>query len=56
MILGGISIENTIQMSLFQYFLDEEQFSIQEATDLVKNIKNMDVNKESIRARIYESN
>ncbi len=54
MILGGISIENTIQMSLFQYFLDEEQFSIQEATDLVKNIKNMDVNNESIRARIYE--
>lgn len=47
-------MDNTIQMNLFQYFLDEEQFSIQEATNLVKNVKNMDVNNESIRARIYE--
>lgn len=46
--------DNTIQMNLFQYFLDEEQFSIQDATNLVKNIKNMNVNNESIRARIYE--
>ncbi len=45
---------NTIQMNLFQYFLDDEKFTIQEATNLVKNIKNMDVNNESIRARIYE--
>ena len=43
-----------IQMNLFQYFLDEEQFSIKEATDLVNNVKNMNVNNESIRARIYE--
>lgn len=41
-------------MNLFQYFLDDEKFTIQEATNLVKNIKNMDVNNESIRARIYE--
>lgn len=47
-------MDNTIQMNLFQYFLDEEQFSIKEATNLVNNIKNMNVNNESIRARIYE--
>ena len=45
---------NTIQMNLFQYFLDEEQFTIQEATNLVKTVKEMNVNDESIRARIYE--
>lgn len=47
-------IDNTIQMNLFEYFMDDEQFSIQDATNLVKNIKNMNVNNESIRARIYE--
>ncbi|MBO5141760.1 MAG: site-specific DNA-methyltransferase [Clostridia bacterium] len=47
-------MDNTIQMNLFQYFLDEEKFSIQEATNLVKNVKQMSVNNESIRARIYE--
>ena len=47
-------MQQTIQMNLFSYFLDEEQFSIQDATNLVRNIKNMDVNDESIRARIYE--
>ena len=47
-------MDNTIQMNLFEYFLDEEKFSIQDATNLVKNIKNMQVNNESIRARIYE--
>ena len=41
-------------MNLFEYFLDDEQFSIKDATNLVKNIKNMNVNDESIRARIYE--
>lgn len=45
---------NTIQMNLFQYFHDNEQFTVQEATDLVKNVKEMSVNNESIRARIYE--
>lgn len=47
-------MDNTIQMNLFEYFLDEEKFSIQEATRLVKDIKKMNVNNESIRARIYE--
>lgn len=47
-------MDNTIQMNLFEYFIDEEKFSIQDATNLVKNIKNMQVNNESIRARIYE--
>jgi len=41
-------------MNLFEYFLDDENFSIQDATHLVKNIRNMSVNNESIRARIYE--
>lgn len=49
-----LTIDNTIQMNLFEYFMDEEQFSIQDATNLVKNIKNMKVNDESIRARVYE--
>lgn len=47
-------MDNTIQMNLFEYFMDEKQFSIQDATNLVKNVKNMQVNNESIRARIYE--
>lgn len=47
-------MDNTIQMNLFEYFIDEEKFSIQDATNLVKNVKNMQVNNESIRARIYE--
>lgn len=47
-------MDNTIQMNLFEYFLDEEKFSIQDATNLVKNVKKMQVNNESIRARIYE--
>lgn len=46
--------QQTIQMNLFQYFLEEDQFTIQEATDLVNSIKEMNVNNESIRARIYE--
>lgn len=45
---------NYIQMNLFRYFLDEEQFSVREAIDLCKNIKKMPVNDESVRARIYE--
>lgn len=47
-------MDNTIQMNLFEYFMDSEQFSIQEATNLVKEVKKMQVNDESIRARIYE--
>lgn len=41
-------------MNLFEYFMDSEQFSVQEATNLVKNVRSLDVNNESIRARIYE--
>lgn len=47
-------MDNTIQMNLFEYFMDEEKFSIQDATNFVKKVKNMQVNNESIRARIYE--
>ncbi len=47
-------MNNSIQMNLFQYFLDEEQFTIQEATTLVKKVNKLNVNNESIRARIYE--
>lgn len=46
--------DNSIQMNLFQYFLEDEQFSVKEATNLVNSIKKMNVNNESIRARIYE--
>ena len=45
---------DTIQMSLFDYFMEDEQFTIPEATALVKEQKNLQVNDESIRARIYE--
>ena len=41
-------------MNLFEYFLDDENFSIQDATHLVKNVRNISVNNESIRARIDE--
>ncbi len=47
-------VQDSIQMDLFKYFLETEQFTIKEATELVKNVKNKDVNNESIRARIYE--
>ena len=43
-----------IQMSLFDYFQDVESFSIQDANRLVLEHQQRDVNKESIRARIYE--
>lgn len=45
---------DTIQMNLFEYFLDNEQFTVKEATELVKEVKGKKVNNESIRARIYE--
>lgn len=45
---------DTIQISLFDYFMDDENFTLKEATELVKVHKNMPVNNESIRARIYE--
>ena len=41
----------TIQSSLFEYFQESEGFTTQDA---YKAVGNLDVNKESIRARIYE--
>lgn len=46
--------DDSIQMNLFSYFLDDDKFTIPEATALVKETKKQDVNDESIRARIYE--
>lgn len=43
-----------IQMTLFDYFQDTEYFSIEDAKELVVEHQNRDVNRESIRARIYE--
>ena len=43
-----------IQATLFDYFSDTEYFSIEEAKELVVDHQNRDVNRESIRARIYE--
>ena len=43
-----------IQTTLFDHFMESEQFTVKEATDVIKNIKNKKVNNESIRARIYE--
>ena len=49
-----IELENTIKLSLFDYFMDDESFTIQEATELLKERKKLNVNDSSIRARIYE--
>lgn len=49
-----IEKDKTIQMSLFDYFMDDQRFSLKEATDYVKQEKKLDVNNASIRARIYE--
>lgn len=46
--------DKTIQMNLFDYFMDSDGFSIQDATNLVKDQRQINVNDESIRARIYE--
>ena len=37
---------DTIQMSLFDYFMEDEQFTIPEATALVKEQKKLQVNDE----------
>ncbi|MCI9093678.1 MAG: site-specific DNA-methyltransferase [Coprobacillus sp.] len=44
----------TIQMNLFNYFMEDSSFTTGEAKQLIKEIKGMNVNDESIRARIYE--
>lgn len=43
-----------IQATLFDYFSDTEYFSIEDAKELVVDHQERDVNRESIRARIYE--
>lgn len=45
---------NTIQMNLFDYFYEDESFTIKEATEVINTVKDMKVNDESVRARIYE--
>lgn len=45
---------NTIQMNLFDYFYEDDYFSVKDATEVINNVKNMQVNNESVRARIYE--
>lgn len=45
-------MNNSIQTTLFDYFNDSEQFTVKEATEMVKSVKA--VNAESVRARIYE--
>lgn len=45
---------NTIQMNLFDYFYEDDSFTVKEATEVINNVKNMQVNNESVRARIYE--
>ena len=45
---------NTIQMNLFDYFYEDESFTTKEATEVINTVKDMKVNDESVRARIYE--
>ena len=45
---------NTIQMNLFDYFYEDDSFTVKDATEVINNVKNMQVNNESVRARIYE--
>lgn len=45
---------NTIQMNLFDYFYEDDSFNVKDATEVINNVKNMQVNNESVRARIYE--
>lgn len=45
---------NTIQMNLFDYFYEDDPFTVKDATEFINNVKNMQVNNESVRARIYE--
>lgn len=41
-------------MNLFDCFMDESQFTVVEAQEVIKEVKQMNVNNESVRARIYE--
>ena len=42
-------------MNLFDYFYEDESFTIKEATEVINTVKDMKVNDESVRARIYEA-
>ena len=44
----------SIQVSLLDYFGDNENFTLKEAEYAVQNVFNLDVKEPSIRARIYE--
>ena len=46
--------QNTIQITIFDAFLNTEDFSLKEATSVVKEKKQLKVNGASIRARIYK--
>lgn len=50
----GTQLNQGIQTSLFEYFADAEKFTTHEAYDACNEI-GLKVNKESIRARIYEA-
>ena len=53
-LIKGVDKMNTIQMNLFDYFYEDESFTIKDATDAINKVKEMKVNNESVRARIYE--
>ena len=42
----------SIQMTLFDFFMDSDQFTLKEATDAVLRVK--EVKEPSVRGRIYE--
>lgn len=46
--------EKGIQMTLFEYFAETNNFTLKEAEEAVLNVHNRDVQLPSIRARIYE--
>lgn len=46
--------EQGIQLSLYDYFADSEDFTLKEAEDAVLNLMKKEVKLPSIRARIYE--
>lgn len=45
-------VDSSIQMTLFDYFMDSEQFTLKEATEAVLSVK--EVKEPSVRGRIYE--
>ncbi|MEG0408448.1 MAG: site-specific DNA-methyltransferase [Bacilli bacterium] len=47
-------MENSIQMSLIDYFVDSNNFTLDQANNYIKQELKSDVKEPSIRARIYE--